>query len=202
MTKMILTSTGLASQNIINQFLKLINKPASKIKIVFVPTASRTEEELKYVEESKRELLDFEIEEKNIKTLNLDNPIKYTEIKDYDVLYVCGGNTFYLLKKVRESGFDKIIIEFVENNKLYFGVSAGSILVCQNIEIASPGDENDVNLRDLKGLNLVDVIVSPHYCEKERKDVEKFKKKSKIPVVTLTDSQALLVIDGKKEIIE
>lgn len=202
MAKMILTSTGLASKNIINQFLKLINKSVSKIKIIFVPTASRNEEELRYVEEAKNELLDLEIEEKNIKTLNLDNPIKYGEIKDYDAIYVCGGNTFYLLKKVRESGFDKIIIEFVKMNKLYFGVSAGSILVCPNIEIASPGDENDVNLTDLNGLNLVDVIVSPHYCEKERKDVEKYKKKSKFPVVTLTDNQALLVIDDKQELIE
>lgn len=201
MTKLILTSTGFASQNISNRFLSLINKPVSKIKVIFVPTAARSEEELKYINEAKKELLDIKIQENNIKTLNLNNPIKYEEIKDYDAMYVCGGNTFYLLKKVRESGFDKAITEFVKKDKLYFGVSAGSIIVCSNIEIASPCDENDVNLKDLKGLNLVDVIVSPHYCEKERQDVEKFKKKSKIPVITLTDSQALLVIDDNKEII-
>lgn len=202
MTKLLLTSTGLANQNIKNQFLQIIDEPVSQIKIIFVPTAARSEEELKYVNESKKELLDLGIFKNNIKTLNLDNPVSFQEVKDFDVIYVCGGNTFYLLKKVRETGFDKVIIEFAKTDKLYLGVSAGSILVCPNIDIASPFDENDVNLTDLTGLNLTDVIVSPHYCEEEKQIIEDFKKKSQYKVVPLTDNQALLVIDGETKIIE
>ncbi len=202
MTKLLLTSTGLANQNIKNQFLQIIDEPVSQIKIIFVPTAARSEEELKYVNESKKELLDLGIFKNNIKTLNLDNPVSFQEVKDFDVIYVCGGNTFYLLKKVRETSFDKVIIEFAKTDKLYLGVSAGSILVCPNIDIASPFDENDVNLTDLTGLNLTDVIVSPHYCEEEKQIIEDFKKKSQYKVVPLTDNQALLVIDGETKIIE
>ena len=202
MTKLLLTSTGLANQNITNQFLQIIDKPVSQIKIIFVPTASRTEEELKYVHESKKELLDLGISENNIKTLNLDMPVSFEEVEDFDVIYVCGGNTFYLLKKVRETGFDKVIIEFAKTDKLYFGVSAGSILVCPNIDIASPFDENDVNLTDLTGLNLTDVIVSPHYKDEEKLIIDDFKKKSQYEVVPLTDEQALLVIDGETKIVE
>ena len=202
MTKLLLTSTGLANQNITNQFLQIIDKPVSQIKIIFVPTASRTEEELKYVHESKKELLDLGISENNIKTLNLDSPISFEKVEDFDVIYVCGGNTFYLLKKVRETGFDKVIIEFAKTDKLYFGVSAGSILVCPNIDIASPFDENDVNLTDLTGLNLTDVIVSPHYKDEEKLIIDDFKKKSQYEVVPLTDEQALLVIDGETKMVE
>lgn len=202
MTKLLLTSTGLANKNITNQFLQIIDKPVSQIKIIFVPTASRSEEELKYVEESKKELLDLGILENNIKTLNLDKPVSFTEVEDFDVIYVCGGNTFYLLKKVRETGFDKVIVEFAKTGKLYFGVSAGSILVCPNIDIASPFDENDVNLTDLTGLNLTDVIVSPHYKDEEKSIIDDFKKKSQYEVVPLTDEQALLIIDGKTKIVE
>ena len=119
MTKLLLTSTGLANQNITNQFLQIIDKPVSQIKIIFVPTASRTDEEIKYVHESKKELLDLGILENNIKILNLDSPVSFQEVEDFDVIYVCGGNTFYLLKKVRETGFDKIIIEFAKTDKLY-----------------------------------------------------------------------------------
>ena len=182
--------------------MQIIDEPVSQIKIIFVPTAARSEEELKYVNESKKELLDLGIFKNNIKTLNLDNPVSFQEVKDFDVIYVCGGNTFYLLKKVRETSFDKVIIEFAKTDKLYLGVSAGSILVCPNIDIASPFDENDVNLTDLTGLNLTDVIVSPHYCEEEKQIIEDFKKKSQYKVVPLTDNQALLVIDGKTKIIE
>ncbi|MFZ5364989.1 MAG: Type 1 glutamine amidotransferase-like domain-containing protein [Patescibacteria group bacterium] len=202
MTKLLLTSTGLANQNITNQFLQIIDKPVSQIKIIFVPTASRSEEELKYVDESKKELLDLGILENNIKILNLDKPVSFQEVEDFDVIYVCGGNTFYLLNKVRETGFDKVIIEFAKTDKLYFGVSAGSILVCPNIDIASPFDENDVNLTDLTGLNLTDVIVSPHYKDEEKAIIDDFKKKSQYEVVPLTDEQALLVLDGETEIVE
>jgi len=202
MTKLLLTSTGLANQNITDQFLQIIDKPVSQIKIIFVPTASRSDEELKYVDESKKELLDLGIFENNIKTLNLDKPVSFQEVEDFDVIYVCGGNTFYLLKKVRETGFDKVIIEFAKTDKLYFGVSAGSILVCPNIDIASPFDENDVNLTDLAGLNLTDVIVSPHYKDEEKSIIDDFKKKSQYQVVPLTDEQALLVIDGETKIVE
>lgn len=201
MTKLLLTSTGLANQNIKNWFLQIIDKPVSQIKTIFVPAAARSEEELRYANGSKKELLDMGIPENNIKTLNLDKPLSFQDVEDFDVIYVCGGNTFYLLKKVRETGFDKVIIEFAKTDKLYFGVSAGSILVCPSIDIASPFDENDVNLTDLTGLNLTDVIVSPHYCEEEKPIIDEFKKKSQYKVVPLTDSQALLVMGGETKII-
>jgi len=38
--------------------LELVNKPVSEIKVLFIPTASRTKEELIYVEKSRQELLD------------------------------------------------------------------------------------------------------------------------------------------------
>ena len=205
MTKLLLTATGLANQNIKNQFLQIIDKPISQVKIIFVPTASRSEEELKYVDESKKELLDLGISENNIKTLNLDKPVSFQDVEGFDVIYVCGGNTFYLLKKVRETGFDKVIIEFAKTDKLYLGVSAGSILVNPDISTAGTGlepDENDVGLIDLTGLNLTDVLVSPHYCEEEKLIIDEFKKKSQYKVIPLTDNQALLIIDGETKIIE
>ncbi len=202
MTKLLLTSTGLANQNIINKFLQIIGKPVSQIKIIFVPAAARSKEELKYIDNSKKELLGIGVYENNIKTLNLDKPVSFEDVDSFDVIYVCGGNTFYLLKRVRKTGFDKVIKEFVKNNKLYFGVSAGSILVCPNIDIASPFDENDVNLTDLTGLNLTKYNVSPHYCEKDKLIIDKFKKKSQYKVISLTDNQALLVIDRKVKIVE
>ncbi len=202
MARLLLTSTGLANKNIKDKFLEMIGKPVSKIKIVFVPAAARSAEELKHVNESKKELLDLGILGNNIKTVNLDKSVSFEIVADYDVIYVCGGNTFYLLERVRKSGFDKIIKEFVKTNKLYFGVSAGSILACPNIDVAIPFDENDANLTDLTGLNLTDVIVSPHYCEKEKQIVDEFKKKTPYRVVPLADNQALLVVDKVTKIVE
>jgi dipeptidase E len=196
--KLILTSTGFENPNLSKKFLKLVKKSPSEIKILFIPIAARTKEELKYVKESKQELLNLGIK----KIIELKEKIDYSKIKDFDAVYICGGNTFYLLNKFRKLGFDKLIKRFVKNGKVFVGVSAGSIIAGPNIEIASPFDKNKVNLKNLTGLNLIDVVVSPHYCKKEERIIENFKKKSKYKVIPLTDKQALLVLGNKIKIIQ
>jgi dipeptidase E len=200
MKKLLLTSAGFLNPKIGEEFLKLVNKPASDIKLIFV-TLARTKEELYYIGESKKELLDIGITNRNLKILNLGNKVLYDEVNGFDVIYVCGGNTFYLLYKFRETGFGEVIKKFIENGGVYVGVSAGSIIVGPNIEIASLGDKNDVGLKDLTGLSLVDVAISPHFNEEEHKAVEEFKKKVSYQVIPLTDNQALLILNSKTNII-
>lgn len=194
--KLLLTSTGFSNKKIAETFLGLFNKSAEKIRLIFIPTASRTKEEMKYVEESRQELIDLGINQ--IITLNLDHQIKKKEVDNADVIYVCGGNTFYLLKKIHDSGFGNILHGY---KGIYIGVSAGSIVVGPNIEVSTPWDENDVNLTDTTGLNIVNFAVIPHYQRKDQSVVEKLKKQAKYDVVTLTDNQAVLVINSERKII-
>lgn len=194
--KLLLTSAGFLNKEVSGAFLKLLNKPAGQVHVIFIPTASRTKEELKYVAESRRELIGLGIGD--IVTLNLDRPVTANEIKDADVIYVCGGNTFYLLKKMRESGLDKILPNY---GGLYVGVSAGSIVAGPNIEVAGPRDENDVKLADTRGLGLVDFAVVPHYQRKEEAVVQGLKKRANYEIVELTDNQAVLVDEGQRKII-
>ena len=102
---------------------------------------------------------------------------------------------------MRKTGLDKVLIEAVKNGKFYLGVSAGSIIPGPDIEIAGwgdGGDPNDVNLRDLTGFGLVPYLITPHYTETEKADVEGFADIRKgEPVIELTDDQAVFVADGK-----
>jgi len=199
--RLLLTSTGLSTANIVNAFLSQVIKPRNEIRVLFIPTAALTKEELYYTEVSKKELEDLGI--KDIKVLDLNKNYKYDDIRNYDVMYVCGGNTFYLLTKIRETGFNDLIKEFILDNKLYFGVSAGSIIVCPNIDICSPFDENVTNIQDLNALNIIDFFISPHYTESEKPILEKVMKKyPNLRLVTLTDTQALLITDIEKKLIE
>lgn len=200
--KLLLTSTGFTNPRIGDFFVNLLNKPLSEVKVIFIPTASRSKEELYYVEESKNELIQRGIKTSNLSIYNLDKRLSYNAVKDYDVIYVCGGNTFYLTLKIREDGFDKVIKRLVKEDKLYLGVSAGSVLAGPNIDIASPYDPNDVKLKDWTGLGLTDIIVSPHYTDNDKEVVKKFKKEEKYKVIPLTDNQALFISDKEKKIIE
>ncbi len=200
--KLLLTSTGFTNPKIGDFFVNLLNKPISKVKIIFIPTASRSKEELYYVEESKNELIQIGIKKSNLFIYNLDKRLSYNDVKNYDVIYVCGGNTFYLTLKIREDGFDKVIKKLVKEDKLYLGVSAGSVLAGPNIDAAAPFDPNDVNLKDWTGLNLTDIIVSPHANNKDKKIIEKLAREAKYKFIPITDNQALFISDKEKKIIE
>jgi len=194
--KLLLTSAGFYNPEASDTFLRLLNKSAEQANVIFIPTASRTEEELRYVQGAKQELLDLGIND--ITTLNLDRKVSENEIENADVIYVCGGNTFYLLQKIRESGLDQLLPNF---KGLYVGVSAGSIVVGPNIEVSAPWDENDVKLSDTTGINIVDFAVVPHYQRKDQTIVEGLKSQADYEILELTDNQAVLIIDGERKVI-
>ncbi len=195
--KLLLTSAGLANENVkeffISQFDSLDNKTAC------IVTSGRNEEEQFYINSSIKELEDLGIK---VIEFNIAKHESFVNFPEYDIYYVCGGNTFYILDRMRKTGVDQILIKAVKNNKFYIGVSAGSIIPGPDIEVAGLGDPNDVNLEDLTGLKLVPYIITPHYNQKEEKDVEAFKEKRKAEqVIALTDDQAIFAEDGKMVLI-
>jgi len=204
MKKLILSSAGFRNPKVKAEFFKLAGKKPETIRILFIPTASRYEGELKYVESDKKNFLDSGIRKENIITFDSEKPLVDKDLKNIDVVWVCGGNTFYLLKKMRETGMDKKITELVNNGALYFGVSAGSLLAGPDIAMAEPFDENDVHLQDFTALSLTKTSVSPHYNQKEKSVVDSLVKKlaPRFKVIPLTDEQALEVLDDKEMVIE
>ena len=106
-----------------------------------------------------------------------------------------------MLSKVRESGFDDTIKKLTGRGVVYVGVSAGSVILGPDIGLTAEPDRNDINLRNTKGLNLVDAAISPHYREEEEKMVEEWSNKADYEILPLTDRQALLAADEKTEII-
>ena len=197
-----LTSAGFENPKVSEEFLKLVGKPANQIKIIFIPTASITKEELFYVGKSIEELESVGITKSNIHELQIDQKISYAEVKDFDVMYVCGGNTFHLLQRIRKFGFDNILKKFIDANKVYLGVSAGSIIMGPNIELAKFGDKNVGGLKDFTGLNYIDEAIAPHFTEADRAPLNKFQKTVKYKIKPLTDNQVLLVTDKGQKVIK
>ncbi len=204
--KLLLTSTGLSNPNLSKRFLELLKIRPEIAHVLFIPTASFGSDcgpvERGYVEESKKELIQLGINHKNIIDFDADSPPNPKNLKSINVVYICGGNTFYLLSKIRETKFDRIIPDLIKGGAVYVGVSAGSILAGPNIDIAEPFDANDIGIKDLTALNLTNIIVSPHYTEKDKNIVEKYKRKEKFSVIPLTDLQALSIEGNISEIIE
>ncbi len=201
MRKLLLTSAGITNSKIAKAFFGLVGKPASEVNVLFIPTAARMNKDPWWVRESKKQLIDLGV--KHIVDFEI-RKVSWNEVKDFDVMYMCGGNTYFLMKCIREANFDKIIKKFLDAGKVYVGNSAGSIVMGPDIEIAKigkSGDKNVYGVTDSTGMNFVDVAIHPHVDERERKIAEEFGKTVKYRVKPLTDEQAILFLDGKEEFI-
>lgn len=198
MRNILLTSTGLESKEIANKFLSIIPKSVNELKVLFIPTASRTEEEMFFVRKSLNELLNVGVNSENVTWFDPDDVSTYQDNTEVDCIYVCGGNTFYLLKKLKESGYFAKIQRWVNEGLLYIGTSAGSVIATPDINYILCMDTNDCDISDTLGLSLVSVSVIPHYTVEFTETVETLRK-NKVKVETISDSQALYIQGNKIE---
>jgi len=190
-----LTSTGLENKQVAERFKKVLIKKDIKNISVLVISVQDNESDALYLQKTKDELGELGITDIEVFELG-DKPFILTKEK-YDVIYVCGGNTFIYLDRIRKTGLDKFIIDAVKSNRsIYVGVSAGSIIAGPDITIAGWGsecDSNDINLKDTTGLGLTNIVVSPHYRDELKTEVDDFREKYGYQVYELTDEQAVRI---------
>ncbi|MBI4120452.1 MAG: Type 1 glutamine amidotransferase-like domain-containing protein, partial [Parcubacteria group bacterium] len=161
-----LTSTGISSKNVYDRFKKIIDSKSSK-RAVIITTASSGKENNQYSQSALSQLksVGFNV----IDFYDFEND-GLKDLSQYDVVYVCGGNTFKLMKFAREMNFDKEIESLLKRDGIYIGVSAGSLIVGPSIQIANEVDPdvNEIGLTDFNGFNITDLIFFPLYsyeCE-------------------------------------
>lgn len=202
MKRLLLTSGGYYPKKLKKIFLKLVSKKPSEIKVLAMICPKNKTRVIRNPRGVRKQLKKIGILPKNISFVNIMKNIsaKSFEKLDFDVFLSWGGNTFLILDRVRKTGFDNFIKKIVGDGRLYVGSSAGSIIVHRTIEIAGWGsecDKNYINLKNLRGLNIVNVAVFPHYHNKLKKEVVEFKKKVKYEVWELRDGEALLILGNK-----
>lgn len=175
--------------------------------VTFIPTASKVEKVVFYVNSGKKALqkLGLIIDELDISTASNDEI--NDKLRNNDFIYITGGNTFFLLQELKKTGADKIIIDEINKGKLYIGESAGAIVTSANIEYAKRMDDvkKAPNLTEFSGLNLVDFYVIPHYTNFPfGKTVEKIIEdySSKLNLSPISNKDAILVVDNKIDFIQ
>ncbi len=198
--KLLLTSTGLTSENIAKRFQSFFPDPGSEA-IAIVTTAAEGKEQNAYSQLAKKQLKEMGFTKIDFVDLETDPT---TDFSSYGVIYVCGGNTFKLLKFAREANFQSSIDNLLKRNGVYVGVSAGSIIVGPSTNIANEvePDPNDIGLKDLSGFNITNLIILPHYSLEIEEETKTFENKYGVIVERLNNSQAVLIENGEKAVIE
>lgn len=186
---------------------KFLNEKTESKKILFIPTATNVDEYKKYIHLTQKVFEDFGYEVENFDISVFSEETVKEKISETKIIFVSGGNTFYLLQELKKKNLISYLREKIENGLLYIGESAGSVITAPNIEYADIVDDKALatELNDYTGLNLVDFYVVPHFeeepfVESSRKVVELYKDKLDLKVIN--NKEVVLVENDEFRIVK
>ena len=201
---MILTSSLYESIELVKKFL---DKNTESKKILFIPTATNVDEYKKYIHLTQKAFEDFGYEVENFDVSIFSEEIAKEKLSEAKIVFISGGNTFYLLQELKRKNLIPYLKERIENGLLYIGESAGSVIAAPDIEYASIVDDKTLatELDDYTGLNLVDFYIIPHFeeepfVESSRNTVELYK--DKLDLKLINNKEAILVENNNFTIIK
>ena len=204
MKNMILTSSLYESIELVKKFL---DKNTESKKILFIPTATNVDEYKKYIHLTQKAFEDFGYEVENFDISIFSEKIAKEKLSEAKIVFISGGNTFYLLQELKRKNLTSYLKERIENGLLYIGESAGSVIATPDIEYASIVDDKTLatELDDYTGLNLVDFYIVPHFeeepfVESSRNTVELYK--DKLDLKLINNKEAILVENNNFTIIK
>ena len=194
MKNIILSSHGFQkNKELKKQLLLLLLKPTKELSAVIITTASvEWKEKNKHAVAAREALENMGFKKVDFLDVEFDNPEK---LKDYDIIYINGGNPFYLLYHLKKSGADIVIKELFKKGAVIVGVSGGGVVLGPNINIANYFDKksNTVGLKDLSALGLISIVMYPHYSQEIENEIKKFESKFDCKVKRLIDEQSVVV---------
>lgn len=119
-----------------------------------------------------------------------------------DYVYVTEGNTFEVLKYMRDNLFMDYIKNLVQSeNRTYIGSSAGAIIAGTDIMLARDFDSNFVRMIDFTALGLFDGTIIPHYepenLELYIQNTEKHILNRYSRILSVSNHDVVVIEDGK-----
>lgn len=167
--KLFLNGGGCGKQTLLTY--KEINKIIDHNKpVLYIPLAL---DEVDYPYDSCYEWIKEEIS--SIGIPNIDMVRSFEELADndfnnYSLIYIGGGNTYKLLSGIKTKNIYNKFEEYVQNDGIVYGGSAGSVIFGMDINIIEIMDDNIVDLKDTRGFNFLNGIsLFPHYINNKSK---------------------------------
>jgi len=209
--RLLLTSNGLSNDSIARALFELVGKPAAETTLVFIPTAMNAGRGDKgwYINDL------YNIKKQGCKFVDivdisaLPQDIWLPKLEKADVLFFSGGNTFHLMRWLKESGLAELLPDLLKT-RVYAGISAGSMVPNPSL-LATPDDKrayykDNFGYSDEEALHFVDFYIYPHFNAPgkvlaRKEHLAKLAKELGQTLYALDDQSALKVIDGNVEIV-
>ena len=149
--------------------------------------------------------LDLDAEELDLRQYFDNNDNLGAKLNEYGAVWVMGGNTFVLRRAMKQSSFDKLIVEKIKDDSIiYGGFSAGSCVTSRTLHgielIDNPNEIAEGYDTDViwDGLGLIDYSIVPHFNSEHKEsvvmnDVVKYFIDNNLPYKTLRDGEAIVI---------
>lgn len=213
--KLLLTSGGVTNDMLAKELETLAGKPFSELKIGFIPSAAfgdpsadkswMIRDLYRLVERGARvaviSLADLTVEE------------IAAQLAPVDVVFVGGGNAFYLSYLMQQKGVFDLLPKLLET-KVYASSSAGSMIATASLETVSyaihAGEvRDDLGPKDrssAKTLGLVPFLIRPHLGDHLVDEIdsgvlETIAARTGKMIYTLDDNSAIRVVDGDVSVV-
>ena len=126
-----------------------------------------------------------------------DRETAQAKIFQSKLLYISGGNTFYLLQELKKKELLFLIKEQIADGMVYVGESAGAIITAKDIDYNKIMDDKAVakELNDTEALNEADFYVLPHVGE------EPFAESAQAILNTYGDKLNLLPLNNRQAVL-
>lgn len=111
-------------------------------------------------------------------------------------IFIGGGNTYKLLKELRDSGFDKKLLTFLNSGGIVYGGSAGAMIFGKTIETEIHTGSQNYGLTDLSALDQLNGYdIWCHYTPKEDPIIAEYPR----PLYILFEESGLIVRNREVE---
>lgn len=195
--KLLLTSAGITNRSIARALRELVGK---KIKIAFIPTSANL------VDGEKGWLIDNLVECQKLGSVDIvdisamPKSAWLKRIRLANTIVVGGGWTLYLMRQMVKSGFDKELPKLLRN-RVYVGISAGSIVLCKRLSASSEYLYGDETNNAPRGLGYLDFNFRPHFNsihfpKLNDKNLGKVAKRLKGDLYAMDDNSAIVWVNG------
>jgi dipeptidase E len=195
--KLLLTSAGINNAKIAG----ILKEWVKDIRIAFIPTAANVEEgDKEWLIEDYADCLKLgSVDIVDISAVN--KKVWLPKLQKVNVIVVGGGNTEYLMKCIVSSGLKDELPKLLKE-RIYVGISAGSIVMSKTLNASSEFLYGDETKKAVAGLGYVNFNVRPHLNSKHFTRVrdpilKKVVKKLEGDTYALDNSSAIVVDTNK-----
>lgn len=206
--KLFLCSLGITNKDALQT---LFYKPLSEIKcgVIKNPMDLKDEEKRKFLYGLvDKGFVSFGINKTDIDLREFENKQEELQalISQLDMLWITGGNVFYLRKLIKKVQFENILINAIKNGLVYGGDSAGALIISPTLKYLDAVDDiSQISEVIYDGLNVIDFVPLPHWDNEDFKHklvgIKNNLEKDGYKVTIYGDKQTIVINDKTMQVV-